>query len=296
MSVFSFTDKKLFYFVQYETTDDESYTERHMRCEVNEKKKFADCYRHTVVRRRTNHLSESTASGPPSPLVSDELRPVAPTTPIIDSPQTMAAALMKRLTNLILIPGEERDLGWPLRDYPLNASDCAKLSIVTTSSINTPNTDWRYVNNNNNNNNTETPAITTNKHLSSTTSSTHSSYSTTTNNKYFEHTTTTTNDNTNNTPPPSVTTITSPHRTSCDQQQHAFEDTPPLPTPLYTPVDTPMPSPLSPECLDGDGEDPSRWNVKDTVLDGVNEETGQVKPAQDLSPHSTVGGVLKIAK
>jgi len=261
---------------EYEKTDDEAYTERHMKCEVNEKKKFADCYRHTVVRRRPNHLSESTASGPPSPLVSDELRPVCPTTPI-DSPQTLAALLTNRLTNLILVPGDERDLAWPLRSYPLNPADCAKLSIVTTSSINTPN-EWRTTNN------TET-ITTTNKHLASTTTSTHSSL----HSKYFESTT--------NSSTPPVTT-TSPHRTF---QHTTFDDTPPLPTPLYTPVDTPMPSPLSPDCehLDGEGigedgvVDPSKWTVKERALEAVAVETGQVEVQQ--MPHSG-GIVLKLAK
>ena len=254
-----------------------------MKCEVNEKKKFADCYRHTVVRRRGNHLSESTASGPPSPLVSDELRPVGPTTPI-DSPQTMAALLTNRLTNLILVPGDERNLAWPLRSYPLNSSDCAKLSIVTTSCINTPN-EWRSCDN------TET-MTTTNRHFASTTSSTHSPL----HSKYYESTT-------NSTPPiPTSPIPTSPQRTfHLSTFQHTtFEDTQSLPTPLYTPVDTPMPSPLSPDCdyLDGDGTgedgfvDPSKWTVKESALEAVTVETGQVELQQISHTGDTV---LKLA-
>jgi len=237
---------------EYETTDDEAYTERHLRCEIDEKRKFADCYRHTVVRRRPNHLSESTASGPPSPLVSDELRPVAPSTPV-DSPLTVAALLTNRLTNLVLVPGEERDSGWSLRSYPLNPADCAKLSIVTTSSVNTP-IDWKTTNN--------TDTITTNMHFASATMSTYSTYS-----KYFESTT-------NNTPLISI----SPHRT---YQHSTAEETLTLPTPLYTPVDTPMPSPLSPDCetlLNGDGTalEPTSWTVKERPSESVTVDTRPV--------------------
>jgi len=253
--------------IESEMTDDEAYTERHMRCEVNEKRKFADCYRHTVIRRRPNHLSESTASGPPSPLVSDEIRPVAPSTPI-DSPLTVAALLTNRLTNLILVPGEERDSGWPLRAYPLNSVDCAKLSVVTASSVNTPN-HWKTI--------CDIGTITTNIHFASATTSTYSSYS-----NYFESTT-------NN----SLTVSTSPHR---PYHHFASEETLPLPTPLYSPVETPMPSPLSWGCetlFDGDVtvHDPNKWNVKEGTMESVTVDT---RPVDSYVTHP--GIVLKLAK
>ena len=191
---------------------------------------------------------QKSQSGPPSPLVSEELRP-AVTTPI-DSPLNVGALLSNRLTNLIVIPGEERDPGWPLRTYPLNPMDCPKLSIVTTSSINTPN-ECKPTNNN-----TYDDPITTSKHFST---STHSSYS-----KYFD-----------NSPP---------HTTL----EHMAVQSPPLPTPLYTPIDTPMPSPIC--SLDGesvvDGEDdPSKWTVREMPLDAVKVESQQQQQAQHI--HTT---------
>jgi len=280
---------------EYETTDDESYAERHNRCELNEKNKFADCYVPTVVRRRANQLSESTTvSGPPSPLVCDEPRPNnnnnhshhnnnnhSAVTPSVDSPLTVAASLLSnRLTNLIVVPDDERHPGWTLRKYPLNSADCANLKIVTVSSINTPNHEWTATDNTSNNN---APITTTCRHLATETTNTHSSQHTH-NLQTTTNTTATTNDDLNvDSEVQSLTAMSESQLTST--LKHIPMQCSPLPTSLYTPMDTPMPSPScsvdnnvdQSDCEEETRTRPNKWTVTE---DSLGSLVGQVEQQQ----------------
>ena len=101
-----------------------------MRCEVTEKKKFTDYFRPVLRRQRPYHLSESTASGPPSPLINEDFRPNINTP--IDSPIIYSSTTHSRIVNVTVVPEEEREPGWWARTYPLDQSDCKNLCIVTS--------------------------------------------------------------------------------------------------------------------------------------------------------------------
>ena len=116
---------------EYELTEDEVYLERHMRCEVSEKRKYTD-YFQPVMRRRSYHPSESTASGPPSPLLNEDVRIHTP----IDSPINLSTN-NGRIVNVIIVPEEEREPCWPYRTYPLDQTECKNLHEMTPSSTRT---------------------------------------------------------------------------------------------------------------------------------------------------------------
>ena len=234
---------------------------------------------------------ESTASGPPSPLVSDELRSNNAGTPSIDSPLTVSSTLLSnRLTNLIVIPDEERYPGWTLRKYPLNAVDCANLSIVTASSINTPNHDWKPTNN--------SDPITTCKQLPSETISTHSSQSQcseTTNTTSNYHDSNNIDDNDDDDGAHSLTAI------SDTTLRHIPMQCSPLPTPLYTPMDTPMPSPscsldtaTTSDC--DDESTANKWTITEDALGSLVEQMEEQQQQVVEEEASHAGLVLKLAK
>lgn len=109
-----------------ELTDDETYCERHAKCEMVEHKRFTD-YFQPVRRQRSNRISEGPNSEPLSPFLQDD-QPLVNTP--VESPNlnlTLHAKLQNRLANIYACNEDERDLPWFPRVFPLSETDCQKL-------------------------------------------------------------------------------------------------------------------------------------------------------------------------
>jgi len=113
--------------LQDELTDDETFRERHSRCEVTEQKRFTDYFQPVRRQRSVRTISEGPNSEPPSPHMIDERSLV--NTPL-ESPNPMKI-LQNRLANVCECTEAERDLPWLPRKFPLSELETVKLEVFS---------------------------------------------------------------------------------------------------------------------------------------------------------------------
>lgn len=105
------------------------FSERHLRCEIQEKRRFTD-YFQPVRRQRSTRTSEGPNSEPPSPAYTEELRSLLNTP--VDSPISFPGiAQWNRPMNVSVCLEEEREAPWTLRRFPLVEVEVKKLEVTS---------------------------------------------------------------------------------------------------------------------------------------------------------------------